>query len=213
MELLPRSVYLLAHTFLLVSKDLKNEIHTSEHPSYNSSRRQSVPPIAAILRGISAQGREWFPGTGKWVTLRVEVGSVRIVGSESGLLSLSGVETRNVSYGLPTSSNHRRWFHRNTASWSVKSFSVFHLSSFLSLPLSLALSILVSLSLSLPISISSHRRGVARHRHAYTHSSVCMFCGWLCSDSRRSTRGYYIVKPFNYLGKLLPGIYIRPGLP
>lgn len=42
------------------------------------------------------------------------------------------------------------------------------------------------------------------HRHAYTRSSVCMFCGWLCSDSRRSTRGYYIVKPFNYLGKLLP---------
>lgn len=47
----------------------------------------------------------------------------------------------------------------------------------------------------------------AQYRHAYTRSSVCMFCGWLCSDSRRSTRGYYIVKPFNYLGKLLPGIF------
>lgn len=79
------------------------------------------------------------------------------------------------------------------------------------LPLTLFLSSYLSVSVSLPprlnLRFSTQTCRAAQYRHAYTRSSVCMFCGWLCSDSRRSTRGYYIVKPFNYLGKLLPGIF------
>jgi len=73
-----------------------------------------------------------------------------------------------------------------------------------SLSLSLSLSLRLSLSSSPTQSPFPHTDAA---RHVRARFSVCMFCGWLCSDSRRSTRGYYIVKPFNYLGKLLPGIF------
>lgn len=194
---------------MLVSKDLKNEIHTSEYPSYNSFRavKASSLPFAAVLRGISARGREWFLDTEGSTSHRSRIRA----DSRLRVRIIIAIKSGNLERFLGASD-----FLESPVSQKygfVDRKAVFRLSSFfVSVPLH-SLATPVSLSLSLPISIPSHRRGTAQPRHAHTRTSVCMFCGWLCSDSRRSTRGYYIVKPFNYLGKLLPGIYIRPSLP
>jgi len=83
-ETLQFCCFFFTYIFLLVSKSLRNEICTSETFLQNCSRRESKRrsrhsvAFQLYYEGISTRRWGWFPGTGKRVTLRVEVGSVRI---------------------------------------------------------------------------------------------------------------------------------------
>lgn len=107
------------------------------------------------------------------------------------------METRNVSYGLPTSSNLWQHFADNFV-WTAGSPA----SQIIFPSLSLFPSLLLSTQ-----SPSLNTDGGAAPARLYTFLCLYVLRVALCSDSRHSTRGYYIVKPFNYLGKLLPGIF------
>lgn len=115
---------------------------------------------------------------------------------------------------------------RRRLSWTVgRPPLVFLLSLVLSLPLFLSPFLLDSISVSPRARAHTHTPTCAQTRVAdaagtLSYTFLCLYVLWggLCSDrstldARRSTRGYYIVKPFNYLGKLLPGIFaLRPAL-
>lgn len=152
----------------------------------------------------------WFPGTGKRVTLGVEVGSVRIAAPGQDYYRYQewklGTFPRGFRLARISGSDFANGFVCTVGSRPPLVFL-----SFFSLSLSSFFSHYSCLSLSLSSFSTQSPSPNSQHTDAtwHRHASLCLYVlrVALYSDSRHSTRGYYIVKPFNYLGKLLPGIF------